>query len=314
MPKEAHMTEIHGRAATGNPVGTPGTTGAPSEGGAEIATTSESGPAPADGIRGAGPAAGAPEEGEFSAGWLSLREPADAAARALDLVEELPGSVRTVRDLGCGTGSLGRWLSPRLSGGQHWIMTDRDPALLLRAASDMPDGVTVTTQQLDVADLTAADLAGTDLVTCSALLDLLTTEEVGRLAEVCAEARVAVLFTLSVTGEVRLAPADPLDAEVEAAFNAHQRRVVEGRRLLGPDAAEAAEAAFVRVGARVSVRPSPWRLGPAMPALTAEWLRGWVGAAREERPDLPLGDYLERRLAALPHASVGHKDVLAIFN
>ncbi|MDI6100726.1 class I SAM-dependent methyltransferase [Actinoplanes sp. NEAU-A12] len=257
----------------------------------------------------------APEEGEFSAGWLTLREPADAAARALDLVEQLPRPVRTVRDLGCGTGSLGRWLSPLLPPGpQHWIMTDRDPALLLRAANGMPDGVTVSTQRLDVAELTAADLAGTDLVTCSALLDLLTADEVARLAEVCAQARVAVLFTLSVTGEVRLAPDDPLDAEVTAAFNAHQRRVVDGRRLLGPDAAEAAEAAFVRVGARVTVRPSPWRLGPAMPALTAEWLRGWVAAALEERPGLPLGDYLERRLAALPHASVGHKDVLAIFN
>lgn len=308
------MTEVHGRTTTGNPAGTPGPTDIPAGAGAELSTTSEGGPAPADGIRGAGPAASGPDEGEFSAGWLALREPADAAARALDLVERLPASVRTVRDLGCGTGSLGRWLSPRLSGGQHWIMTDRDPALLLRAANDMPDGVTVSTQRLDVADLTAADLAGTDLVTCSALLDLLTAEEVGRLAEVCAEARVAVLFTLSVTGEVRLAPADPLDAEVEAAFNAHQRRVVDGRRLLGPDAAKAAEAAFARAGAEVSVRPSPWRLGPAMPALTAEWLRGWVGAAREERPDLPLDGYLERRLAALPHASVGHQDVLAIFN
>ncbi|MEU4620878.1 class I SAM-dependent methyltransferase [Actinoplanes sp. NPDC023801] len=255
----------------------------------------------------------APEEGDFSPTWLALREPADAAARALDLVEMLPGSVRTVRDLGCGTGSLGRWLSPRLGSPQHWIMTDRDPALLAHAAASMPDGVTVSTEQLDVADLTAADLAGTDLVTCSALLDLLTVEEVHRLAGVCAEAGVAVLFTLSVTGEVQLAPDDPLDAEIEAAFNAHQRRVVDGRRLLGPDAPETAADAFTKVGAAVTVRPSPWRLGPAMPALTAEWLRGWVGAAAEERPDLPSGDYLNRRLAALPHVSVGHRDVLAIF-
>jgi hypothetical protein len=50
-----------------------------------------------------------------------------------------------------------------------------------------------------------------------------------------------------------------------------------------------------------------------MPALTAEWLRGWVGAAAEERPDLPVRDYLEGHLAALPLVSVGHKDVLAIF-
>ena len=52
------------------------------------------------------------------------------------------------------------------------------------------------------------------------------------------------LFTLSVVGEVTLDPADPLDAEIAAAFNAHQRRSVGGRRLLGPDAAGAAAAAF----------------------------------------------------------------------
>ncbi|MEV0903068.1 class I SAM-dependent methyltransferase [Actinoplanes sp. NPDC049802] len=253
-------------------------------------------------------------EGDFSAAWLALREPADAAARAAELIGELPRPVRTVRDLGCGTGSLGRWLAPRLPLPQHWIMTDRDPALLLRAAGDMPEAVTVSTQRRDVTELTVADLAETDLVTCSALLDLLTAEEVERLAAVCARAKVGALFTLSVNGEVRLAPHDPLDPEIEAAFNAHQRRAEDGRRLLGPDAPEVAVAAFEKAGARVIVRPSPWRLGPALPALTAEWLRGWVAAALEQRPDLPVGDYVERRLAALPHASVGHTDLLAIFS
>ncbi|MFC4070886.1 class I SAM-dependent methyltransferase [Actinoplanes subglobosus] len=310
------MTEVHGKiesetllvTGTGR-LGGPLPGAGPRIGGA----FSETGPADHTEAGGADGATISDEAGEFSAAWLSLREPADAAARALDLVDLLPGAVRTVRDLGCGTGSLGRWLTPRLGSGQHWIMTDRDPALLLRAAAGMPDGVTVSTQRLDVADLTPADLAGTDLVTCSALLDLLTAEEVERLAGVCAQARVSVLFTLSVTGEVQLAPHDPLDSEVEAAFNAHQRRTVDGRRLLGPDAPQVAAEAFAKVGAAVTVRPSPWRLGPAMPALTAEWLRGWAGAAAEERPDLPVGPYLERRLAALPHASVGHKDVLAIF-
>ncbi len=268
---------------------------------------------PGAGPAGRGEAAPGDTGGEFSATWLSLREPADAAARSMELVERLPAGVRTVRDLGCGTGSLGRWLSPHLGDGQHWIMTDRDPELLDRAAAGMPPGVTVSTQRMDVADLAPADLAGTDLITCSALLDLLTAEEVHRLAGVCAEAGVAVLFTLSVTGEVRLAPDDPLDTEVEAAFNTHQRREIEGRRLLGPDAPAVAAAAFQERGARVTVRPSAWRLGPASPELTAEWLRGWVGAAREERPDLALDDYLERRLGSLPHVSVGHKDVLAIF-
>ena len=49
-------------------------------------------------------------------GWLALREPADAAARAPQLVEELRSYLPedrglTVHDLGCGTGSMARWLA-----------------------------------------------------------------------------------------------------------------------------------------------------------------------------------------------------------
>ena len=141
--------------------------------------------------------------GEFSETWLGLREPADAAARARDLVAMLPGPVRTIRDLGCGTGSLGRWLAPQLPAPQHWIMADLDPALLAYAAANMPfEGVTVTTELSDVTALTAADLAGTDLVTCSALLDILTAGEVEALVRACADAGTTALFTLSVAGHV----------------------------------------------------------------------------------------------------------------
>ncbi|MGX6607501.1 class I SAM-dependent methyltransferase [Micromonosporaceae bacterium Da 78-11] len=252
--------------------------------------------------------------GEFSTTWLGLREPADAAARAADLIALLPAEIRTIRDLGCGTGSLGRWLAPRLPTPQHWVMEDRDPLLLEHAAANMPfDGVTVTTALGDVTALTAADLAGTDLVTCSALLDLLTEGEVGDLAAVCAESRTPVLFTLSVAGEVTLDPADPRDAAVTEAFNEHQRRVEGGRRLLGPDAPAAAVAAFEKAGATVVTRPSPWILGPDLADLSAEWLRGWVGAATEQRPDLGFDAYLSDRLENLPRATVAHVDLLAIF-
>ncbi|MET0426634.1 MAG: class I SAM-dependent methyltransferase [Actinoplanes sp.] len=253
--------------------------------------------------------------GEFSESWLGLREPADAAARADDLVGLLPGPVRTIRDLGCGTGSLGRWLAPQLPGPQHWIMNDRDPVLLEHARTHMPfDGVTVETELGDVTALTAADLADADLVTCSALLDLLTEEEVTALAAACAGSRTPALFTLSVAGRVTFDPPRPEDAEAEAAFNEHQRRVEGGRRLLGPDAPEVAVKVFEQAGATVVTRPSSWQLGPELPDLTAEWLRGWVGAAVEQRPDLRLDDYLAERTSNLPHVVVGHVDLLAIFS
>lgn len=246
--------------------------------------------------------------------WLALREPADAGARALDLVEPLSAlePPLVVRDLGCGSGSMGRWLAPRLPRPQRWYLHDRDPRLLAIAAESVP-GEPV---QGELAELT--DLAGTSLVTCSALLDLLTAEEVHRLGRLCVEAGAAALFTLSVTGGARLFPAEPLDAALAAAFDAHQRRIVDGRRLLGPDAGPVAAEAFRALGATVTTRPSPWQLGPAHPELTEEWLRGWIAAACEHEPALAAeaGPYLRRRLAALAagelRAEVGHVDLLAL--
>jgi hypothetical protein len=152
-------------------------------------------------------------------------------------------------------------------------------------------------------------------VTASALLDLLTAEEVAELAGACVAARCPALFTLSVVGSVSLTPADPLDAEFEAAFNAHQRRTVDGRRLLGPDAVDVAAAAFQGLGADVHQRLSPWRLSQV--SLTAEWLKGWVTAAGEQQPALArsASAYLNRRLdSPVLHVVVRHRDLLALPN
>jgi hypothetical protein len=261
--------------------------------------------------------------------WLELREPADAAARAHDLLDPLrirlanmpgkPGGV-VIHDLGCGTGSMGRWLASRLDGAQHWILHDRDPYLLHFAAVASPrsaaDGsrVSVETRRGDVARLTADALHGASLVTASALLDVLTREEIDTLAAACAGAGCPALLTLSVAGRVELTPSHPLDAEIARAFNDHQRR--DG--LLGPDAVTAAAEAFSEHGATVRLLPSPWRLGPEQGALTEQWLRGWVGAAVEQRPELRAEAevYLNNRLrqcaAGELRVTVHHTDLLAL--
>jgi hypothetical protein len=116
---------------------------------------------------------------------------------------------------------------------------------------------------------------------------------------------------------VTLTPADPFDPDIEAAFNAHQRREVGGSRLLGPDATAAAVDAFARRGVASTVRPSPWRIGPDQPDLAAQWFTGWVDAACDERPELadPAVDYRHRRLAELAAGRleivVDHDDLLA---
>ncbi len=156
------------------------------------------------------------------------------------------------------------------------------------------------------------------LITASALLDMMTGDELDRFVATCVAAGCPVLVTISVIGRVEFTPADPLDELIAEAFNAHQRRVTDGRRLLGPDAADAAREAFTRLGADVQVRPSPWRLGAGQAALAAEWFSGWVAAACQQRPDLvPRAvPYARRRMAEANagrlRVTVHHTDLLAV--
>ena len=246
--------------------------------------------------------------------WLVLREPADAAARSAELAarlgRHLPAAGRLViHDLGGGSGAMGRWLAPRLRGPQHWVVHDRDADLLEIAVADPPDGaaVTVEARRSDITQLTPRDLAGASLIVASALLDLLTREELNRMLGACTG--LPMLLALTVVGRVALTPAEPLDAPIAAAFNAHQRR---GGRL-GPDAVAAAVDAL---GAEVVVRPSPWRLDAAHADLAAEWLGGWVAAACEQEPALAAeaGAYRDLRLAQAATGelavSVDHADLL----
>jgi hypothetical protein len=264
-----------------------------------------------------------------SPNWLDLREAADAAARAQDLVAELCRRVPvegcwSIHDLACGSGAMGRWLASLLPGSQRWILHDRDADLLAMAAANAPrhaaDGaeVAIETRVSDITQLGPDDLAGATLITASALLDLLTRDESARLIHACASARCPVLFALSVSGRVQLLPPDPLDVRIAAAFDAHQRRTTSQGPLLGSDAVEVVVEGFRRLGMDVIVRPSPWRLDGAESELAAEWLTGWVDAACEQEPELaPAADlYRRRRLseaaAGALAVTVGHADLLVL--
>lgn len=269
------------------------------------------------------------ERTRVSPRWLALREPADAAAHARGLVGHLAAALpesgrQVIHDLGCGTGAMGRWLAPLLPGPQHWILHDLDEDLLEMAIADPPGSaangrrVTVEARRSDIARLRPDDLAGATLVTASALLDLLTEDEMSGLAGACAGAECPILLTLSVIGRVEIAPPDPMDRDVAAAFDAHQRRVTQRGRLLGPDAVACAAEEFGRLGAEVLVWPSPWRLGARQAELAAEWLAGWVCAACEQRVELAAeaDAYARRRLAQARagqlQVAVHHADLLIL--
>jgi len=240
--------------------------------------------------------------------WLALREPADAEARSAELAErlarQLPAGRLEIHDLGGGSGAMGRWLAPRLPGPQHWVVHDRDDDLLRLAPAAFE------TRRSDVTRLAPADLAGASAIVASALLDMLTADELARMLGACAGR--PLLVTMTVTGQVSLSPADPLDARIVAAFNAHQCR----RGWLGPEAVAAAVAALR--GAEVLVRPSPWRLGAAHADLLAEWFGGWVAAACEQEPALAAEAraYRDRRRAQADAGElaviVEHADLLVL--
>lgn len=262
----------------------------------------------------------------IEAGWLALREPADARARdtAADtllppLLAQLSASASStglrIVDLGAGTGANLRWLAPRLPhpDQQRWTLVDHDPGLLARGP------VHATQLRADVTDLARVlpELGGADLITTAALLDLLDVRQLTAIVDAVVEAKVPALFTLTVTGEAKIDPPDPQDGPLADAFDAHQRR--DGRP--GPLAGGVVAELFRDRGWSVLDARTAWELSSGNDsALIDAWLDGRVEAAVEHRPDLAeeAAGWISRRrdqvAAATLEVVVGHVDMLALPN
>jgi len=262
----------------------------------------------------------------FASDWLALREPADRNARSPGIVADVGALLSTrqpvrVTDLGCGTGSTLRALSPHLPARQHWRLVDNDPALLVAAAQragELPPDVQVTPLQADLQDEVETVVAlDADLLTASAFLDLVSHAWLERLVAAAARHRRPVYVALSYDGRTHCEPADPFDAAVLAAFNAHQLGDKGLGGALGPTAAAAAVACFEAAGFLVRTEQADWRLAAEDRALQQQLLHGWHRAAGETGMLEPgaLDDWLARRLAALDDGRsrlrVGHVDLWA---
>ncbi|MEX5302993.1 class I SAM-dependent methyltransferase [Kocuria sabuli] len=267
--------------------------------------------------------------------WLALREPADAAARenSLPLIDRLvqywegllaedapAEEPLVVVDLGAGTGANRAWLSRHLPGPQRWVLLDHDRALLDRAVSAAQEGgadvVPVLAGVEELSRVLAEHPGSRRLVTCSALLDLLSGEQIEELARVLAAEAVPALLALTVDGEVLLDPPHHFDAPVLGAFEDHQHR----GELAGTAAVRLAAEALREQGMVVDVTPTPWWLSDQewVRPLLERFLADRADAAVEHRPDLTaeahawlrtrLVDCARRKL----RATVGHADVLAL--
>ncbi len=259
----------------------------------------------------------------FDAEWLQLREPADHRARHEPFATLLRAEGRAkgwsaVLDLGGGTGSNLRYLAPRLGWVSSWCVLDHDPELLARVDTSGRTPVRTLLGDLGREGLEAVEDA--DLVTGSALLDLVSREWIELLAEECAAHGCAVLFSLTYDGHVAIhgGEHDPDDDFVVRAVNRHQTREKGLGQALGPAAHQAAVQAFRAVGFDCQSAPSPWILsGRGDAELARALMEGWVEAAEEVHPgEGPrLRAWLKRRVQAFSRnleITVGHTDLVAL--
>ena len=247
----------------------------------------------------------------FSADWLTLREPADRAARDETLLRRaaaLAGPEPVILDLGCGTGATLRAMSGHLDPGARWRLVDNDPELLRHAAEGTGEGT--ETVQADLADISALPLAGVTLVTASALLDLVSEAWLTALA---ARLDTPLYAALSYDGVMHWTPGDPRDGAITAAFNTHQRGDKGFGPALGPEATTRAGTILDAAGLDVQTAPSPWRLPPEQHALQAQLTDGIADAAAEAGAP-GARDWAEMRLSAATRTTcvIGHQDILAI--
>jgi len=260
----------------------------------------------------------------FSAEWLALRESYDLRARnpiVLDAVADLfnPHDAVNVVDLACGAGSTFRAVGSHLPARQHWDLVDSDQRLLALACSGNSTGdISLNAVPIDLSGNFEVVLdSSKDLITISALLDLVSENWLDRFARHVASHALPVYAALTYDGRIDISPSDPLDETITSAVNSHQRTDKGFEPALGPSAAAAAISRFEALGYSVVHGNSDWVIGVADQAIQFELLAGWATAASEIEtlPRRDIDNWLARRKdgvgARASTMRVGHVDFFA---
>lgn len=267
-------------------------------------------------------------ERPIASDWLALRRPADERAREasrplLDALadyfagQEAWDAVEVI-DVGAGTGANQAWLAPRLQFRQRWTLLDHDPDLLALTPAQNHDTEDVPLKRVvaGIEDLDALLRARSKhcLVTCSALLDLLSATQLDAFCDLLGEHGIPALLSLSVTGAVDVEPGHPFDAEANRLFNDHQER----GSLLGPAATSRAAARLRAAGLRVEAADTPWELESDDLGLASRYLQDRAEAIIEQDPARSaevaawLADRMEHLRAGRLGLRVGHRDLLCL--
>lgn len=270
----------------------------------------------------------------FSPSWLALREPADRAARNRDVlaVTALYFAARprvSVCDLGAGTGSSLRALADHLPDEQDWTLVDYDAANLAAArevltawaerAAAKGDGlfleknakrITVRFIRQDFSRA-AQWREDTDLVTASALFDLVSAAWLERFVAALDDHRTPLLAMLTANGEISARPSHRLDEKIAASFRRHQTRDKGFGASAGADAARLLEEILAENGYRPVGGESPWILQHS--PLLMETAKGIAGAVAEtgDIPTEALQEWLAQTYLPGKTVTIGHRDVFA---
>jgi hypothetical protein len=259
-------------------------------------------------------------------GWLAARVAADNAARAATVSTLIPELINyliarmdsdatiEIVDLGAGTGANQRWLAPRLPIRQRWLHLDHNP-VISRSLPLATETVIIDESVESLGQLLARSEGDRQLVTCSALLDVLTTEQIEAVCHAVIDSRVPAFFSLTVTGGLRLSPTHPHDQLLLAAFNDHQRRA--GRA--GPEATTMTVELLRAADFAVATQETPWQLtAESGPAFVDQMLEERLAAAVAQVPALAASAaaWLELRRAQLAagllQVELDHCDILGL--
>ncbi|WP_117194551.1 class I SAM-dependent methyltransferase [Rhizobium terrae] len=253
----------------------------------------------------------------FDRDWLALREPVDARSRDTALLQAACETARdTILDIGCGTGSTFRMLSPRLAAHVRWRFIDNDPNLLEEARRRHGDVAEIV--HADLKRIDAPSFADVGLVTASALFDLCSEDFIRAFVERVSETGAAFYAALSYDGSMSWSRPHPLDEVMTANFNAHQLSDKGFGISLGPKAWQVLADRLKTHSYQIRVAESPWRMTPADADLQRLFLNGIVRAVFEygELDEAEIRDWAEFRHRMIEREDslcrVGHQDVLAI--
>lgn len=277
------------------------------------------------------------KKGGFSTEWLRLREGADERARNRSLASALSAwfALRNelhVADLGAGTGANLRAIAPLLPARQYWRLVDHDKAMhaearrQLRVWADHSEPLdngglnlqkggshlTVSFDECDlVRDLDAVFAAPAELVTASALFDLVSPAYIKTLVKKLAAHRAVFYAVLTYNGLQKWTPHRPADNQIAAAFNRHQMTDKGFGPAAGPTAPSELADQLQFEGYGVQEGDSAWRLGPHDRMLVDEIQRGHAMAVME------LGEVdakvVETWIKTIrTGAEIGHTDIFAI--